>query len=225
MSKRGYFEVIHAPVTPQGPFGRMELRRAAEEAECRNTGWPIGVVLDRGEHGPKPMSDGILAKIVSNVHDSADYWFLGTDGSYYFSRTFVEDSAAYGEQRLRGEKVKVLAFDTRTWRVAEAFLHASKLYEALNIEGETSIAFRITHKGLKDRLMIASDPGRHIRRDRTCQEEEATWNKEIPLNSITSDLKELTFEVVSELFVFFTYAKFGRGLIDGIVDKFLSSRF
>jgi hypothetical protein len=227
MFTHGYLEVIHAPETPQGPFSHKELLRAAEAAQCRNTGWPIGVVLTRREeYRPKPVASGILAKIVS---DTVDYWFLKNDGAFYFARTFVEDSAHFKESRLQGEEVRIIAFDTRTWRVAEAFLHASKLYEALGFGEEISINFQITHKGLKGRVMTATDYGRAftLREGRTCELQDVVdWNplQPIQLGRITPNLKDYTYEVVSHLFDFFDYADIPRQVIDGIVDNFLGVR-
>ena len=82
--QRNYWEVAHYPVGLNNEWDQEELRAAARQAVCHNTGWPIGVVLSSPEFAPKPRADGIKASI-SGVGTDYDYWSLNKSGAFYFA--------------------------------------------------------------------------------------------------------------------------------------------
>src|SRR5215467_11087445 len=130
--EQSYIEVAHYPIGIDRKWSQDELLLAAQKSVCRNTGWPIGVVLTGPELSPKPVSDGIRAVIrTKTLIDRFDFWSLDRRGYFYFLRQFEEDS----DNRV--EPGTTLYFDTRIWRIAEALLHCANLYRALDLPAET----------------------------------------------------------------------------------------
>jgi hypothetical protein len=60
----GYIESAQRLVkTGERRWNQLQLRRAAEAAELRYTGWPIGLVVPQGDSAPIPSPDGIEARL------------------------------------------------------------------------------------------------------------------------------------------------------------------
>ena len=68
-------------------WNQRELLDAARRAELRNTGWPVGVVMDTRSERPNPTAEGIEVKIGDFENGKYDYWILRTDGTS--SLTFI----------------------------------------------------------------------------------------------------------------------------------------
>jgi hypothetical protein len=214
--QKNFWEVAHYPLGLNKEWDQEELRAAARQAKCNNTGWPIGVVLSSPKFAPKPLADGIEASM-SGLGDY-DYWSLNKSGVFYFLRRFEEDS----------EKVKasrVLFFDTRIWRIAEVFLHCSKLYTALGVPATTEISLQISHHDLKHRGLSASRRERAMTMyERECHEEKYTWDAVARLDDIEPNLEELVKAVLGPLFMLFDYWKPDPEVWKSVVTEFLTSR-
>lgn len=215
-----YIEVAHYPIGINAKWSQSELLLAAQKSVCRNTGWPIGVVLTKPELSPKPANDGIRAVIRSTLFKGRfDFWTLNRSGYFYFLRELEEDSDS------RGETGSSLYFDTRIWRIAEALLHCANLYRALEVSAETEIRIRIAHHGLQGRTLQASDPLRAITMSgRISHENESVWAKTVLLGMIEPNLESLVEEISSELFMLFEFWKPDPQAWKGVLQAFLSSR-
>lgn len=206
-------------------WNQHELLAAAQRAELRNTGWPIGLVLQKTGLAPVPTPDGIEASLGCYGSGRAeDFWCFGKDGRYYVSRLFEEDFATPQFTSSEGHPERCIWFDIRIWRIAEVFLHSSTLYRELGIAPEEPYALVINHGGLASREFYVSTPSRHVRRGRICGSTAATWTREVTQDYVTSNLKSLVGEVASGLFVLFDFAQISQEVVDGIVDEFLHSR-
>lgn len=91
--KIGYIESAQRPVQPAGhDWNQHDLLAAAERAELRNTGWPIGLVIHKAGLAPTPTPDGVEARLERHGSGQVeDFWSFRKDGSYYVSRLFEED--------------------------------------------------------------------------------------------------------------------------------------
>ena len=62
--EKGYIESAQRLMQPvDSEWNQHVLLSAAERAELRNTGWPIGVVIRREGLAPVPTPDGIEARL------------------------------------------------------------------------------------------------------------------------------------------------------------------
>ena len=148
--------------------------------------------MTKPEFAPKPTTFGIRAVIESTGR--LDYWALEKRGAFYFLRRLDEDDDADTARRKDHDWVY---FDTRIWRVAEAFLHCAKLYSALDLPLDTPISIRLRHSGLKKRLLGASNRARLMVWNRKTEEDEVDWTKTVPLGSIEAGLEGLVHEATN----------------------------
>lgn len=222
----GYIESGQRLIRPgKLEWNQHELLAAAQRAELRNTGWPIGLVLQRPGLAPVPTPDGIEARLGRYGSGRAeDFWYFRKDGSYYVSRLFEEDFETPHFTSSEGHPERCIWFDVRIWRIAEVFLHSATLYRELGITPEEPYALAVNHRGLETRESYVSTPLRHVSRGRICRSPAATWVREVTQDYVTSNLKSLVAEVASGLFVLFDFAQVSQEVVDGIVDEFLHSR-
>jgi len=194
----GIFEVSHFPDGSTVMLDQVRLVVAAQKAIVRKTGRPIGMVMNKPEFAPKPAADGINATIDDGTN-RFDYWALHQTGAFYFLRLIDED----GDWNRRDED-KWIYFDTRIWRVAEAFLHCSNLYRDLELPTDTPISIQIDHSGLEGRVMGAAN-GRLLHWNRRIEVDRASWTKTVSLGSIELSYEDLTKEVTRALFMLFEF--------------------
>ena len=224
--EKGYIESGQRLIVPAGrEWNQAVLLAAAERAELRNTGWPIGLVIHREGLAPVPTPEGIEARL--GRHGSGqieDFWSLLKDGSYYVSRLFEEDFDSPSFTTSEGHPERAIWFDVRIWRIAEVILHSATLYRELGIPPNEAYVVSVNHRGLEAREFYVSTASRFVFRGRICRSPTATWTKEVTQDYVTSNLKSLVGEVASGLFVLFDFAQVGQEVVDGIVEEFLNSR-
>lgn len=208
---------------PKG-WKAADLLEAARKAELRNTGWPIGLVIDGKGLSPVPTSDGIEARLWHNETVWEDYWSFQNDGSYYVVRRLEEEFEQPNFQTSEGHPTKMLWFDVRLWRIAEILLHGARLYQMLGLTPETPYSLSITHAGLNGREFWASRMDWMLGRGRVAQTDRANWQRELTQDYVVSNLKELVADVAEGLFVLFDFARVPRSTTDQVVETFLRSR-
>jgi hypothetical protein len=218
--EHSFLEVGHCPLGIQRKWSQDELLLAAQKSVCRNTGWPVGVVLRHPQLSPKPVKDGIRAVVrTATFADRFDFWSLDRNGCFYFLRSLEEDSVGPAGPGTH------LYFDTRIWRIAESLLHCANLYRELEVPNETEIRVAITHSGLRGRKLSASDPMRAATMfDRVSHENESKWEKTVPIGTIEPNLEPLVGEVCEELFMLFDYWKPQPEVWKGILQAFIGSK-
>lgn len=208
-------------------WSQAELLRAAEAAELRNTGWPIGLVIHREGLRPEPTKDGIEARLRhyrETPPNWDDYWSFKKDGSYYVARLFEENFERVSYQSSEGHPEKPLWFDVRLWRIAEVVLHSAAIYRELAVPTTEPYVLSVNHVGLQGRELATSNIRRHIRRGQICKVSDVSWQREVSQDLVTSSLKSLVFGIASELFVLFDFFEISEEVVNDIVDQFLSSR-
>jgi len=222
----GYIEAGQRLIQPRKlEWNQHELLAVAQRAEVRNTGWPIGLVLQSPGLAPVPTPEGIEARLSRYGSGRIeDFWYFRKDGSYYVSRLFEENFETPQFTSSEGHPERCIWFDVRIWRIAEVFLHSAALYRELGIPPEEPYVLAVNHRGLEAREFYVSSPLRDVYPGMICHSPTATWMMELTQDYLTSNLKSLIREVASGLFVLFDFAQISQKVIDGIVDKFLHSR-
>lgn len=206
-------------------WGQHDLLKAAERAELKNTGWPIGLVIHKAGLAPVPTPDGIEARLEHlESGQIEDFWSLRKDGNYYVSRLFEEDFRKPSFTTSEGHPNRAIWFDIRIWRIAEVILHSATLYRELGIPPNEPYVLAVNHQGLEGREFYVSTPSRLVHRGRICQSPAVNWTREVTQDYITSNLKSLVGEVTSGLFVLFDFTEVSQEVVGEIVDNFLNSR-
>lgn len=206
-------------------WGQHDLLTAAERAELRNTGWPIGLVIHKEGLAPVPTPDGIEARLEHLESGQVeDFWSLRKDANYYVSRLFEEDFRQPSFTTSGGHPERAIWFDIRIWRIAEVILHSATLYRELGIPPNEPYVLAVNHQGLEGREFYVSTINRSVRRGRICRSPAVNWTREVTQDYVTSNLKSLVGEVTSGFFVLFDFAEVSQEVVGEIVDKFLNSR-
>lgn len=205
-------------------WNQRELLDAARRAELRNTGWPVGVVMDTRSEGPNPTSEGIEVKIGEFETGEYDYWALKTDGRFYFLRKLEEETHKVQGTSSEGIPERAIWWDIRIWRIAEVLLHSARLYRELGIPADSPYYLTINHGGLADREFYSSSFNYFTRRGKFSREPTSSWEKKVTSDIVIGGLNDLTFDVANRLFVLFDFAEVRRDTVAQIVDKFLRSK-
>ena len=223
----GYIESGHRLTRPsEREWTQHELQAAAQRAELRHTGWPIGLVLQRAGLSPVPRPEGIEARLGRyGSGQTEDYWFLRRDGSYYVSRLFEEDFETLPFTSSLGHPERSVWFDIRILRIAEVISHSAALYRELDVPPDEAYLLSVNHRGLEGREFYTSTLSRHVSRGRICHSPVALWTREVTQDYVTSNLKNLVGDVAEGLFALFDFAQIGQQVVDELVDEFLSHRF
>lgn len=192
---------------PQG-----ELLRVADQAQIHTFGWPIGVVLHRGEYRPRPKTDGVVAEIDIGGRGSYDYWALRRDGAFYLLKNLFEDIQKPGQ----------IFFNTRIVRITETLLYAVRLYSGLKAPLDSRILIGMRHGRLKDCVLTAVGQ-RHLS-PRKSAEDEVYTEVETTLEKIESDLVDLVQKFIQQLFVIFDFFKVDRKVLEDIVNNYVAGK-
>jgi len=225
-SGRFYKGIIQVPYGIQ-PMDHPTLLKIARNSECHNTGWPIGVILERPEYKPKPTNNGIrtviktVRSITTDVQEF-DYWALNNRGHFFFMRSNEED---VHRPPKSANDPRVMLFDTTIFRISEILSYSSNLSSELNLKQNDKIRLTLSYEGLKDRVLSSSDMWQSI----LLQGKKGTlneFNKELELQvmEIMPKLKDFVYQIAVELFGSFDFYEPEKTTVDSIVDKFLKSR-
>jgi len=223
----GFMEVCHFCLDSFLQRSQRELLSAAQQAQVRLTGWPIGIVRNNSDESrPRPTNDGILAKVAAELSSPArrsfDYWSLTKSGDFYTLRSLSED--LLDEHRPD----RAIWYDVRIIRATEALLHCSNLYKLLGSEPNAHIEMRVQYGDLRERELTAAPGGWYYSlagRGRNLHEDELNV---VPisfrLGSVETEIVSLVKKLCEPLFVIFDYEEVPDDLYERIVADFLSGR-
>jgi len=227
-SSLGYIESAQTLLGAAGrQWSQAELLRAAEAGQLRNTGWPIGLVIQREGLSPTPTADGIEARLEYYRNTGStwnDYWVFKRDGSYYVVRLFEENFEEPSYRSSRGHPERPLWFDMRLWRIAEVVLHSATIYGALGVSPSEPYLLAANHGGLDGRELATSDLRKYVGPGRICRVTQSRWQREVTQDLVTSTLKQIVYDISNELFMLFDFFDISRQAVNEIVDDFLRSR-
>lgn len=193
---------------------QAQLLQAAERAQIRTSGWPIGVVFEnRDEFRPRPRADGIAAEITTE--DSYDYWALRRNGDFYLFQTLSEDRSA---------RPGTILFDVRILRVTETLLYCRRLYSHLGVSATDLINIGIRHGLLKGRVLAAGGSRYFVHRGPSTTENEVYSEVRVSLSTIESDLVEVVKLLTRDLFMLFDFFEVSDAIYSELVNNFVAGR-
>lgn len=196
---------------------QAKLLDATRAAQIHVFGWPIGVMLDNvPDYRPRPTNDGIVAEIKGEhapFGASYDFWAWRNNGDFYLFQNLFEDELS--------PDVKLLYFDTRIVRLAEALLYCSRVYKRLGVPFDAPVQFAARWAGLKDRKLRASSPTRFLSPRATIENVVAT-SVTIPLTRVRVDLVGVVKQLLDPLFIVFDFLQFQDQIYSQIVNGFVA---
>lgn len=170
--KFGRWTIAHQIVPAAQGKSLRELNAILEQSEGKETGWPIGVVMSKGDLRPRPWNDILEAWIVTQAtYPQLDYWFAKPSGFFYVTRAFHEDIALEEDKPLFEWIIPI-------WRMAEGILHATRVASAYGTIVDC-IQFFARYQGLTNRVLWNNRPIMVAgpARDYVCRTD--VWSKEI----------------------------------------------
>ena len=218
----GFMEICHFLPDSLISKRQVELLSAARQAEVRMHGWPTGVFLDKpGDLLPVPINEGILANVSVDIFGGHlfAYWILTKTGDFYTLTSLTEDER--DEDRSR----KVLWFESRIVRAADALLHCANLYKVLGAEPNAQIEMTVRYGGLRGRTLRAFSLTRPLLPRENLHEDEVS----IPaitfkLGAVQTEMVDLVKKLCEPLFVIFDYAEFPDEIYRQIVTDFVNGK-
>jgi hypothetical protein len=194
---------------------QLDLLNAVRKSEIHTFGWPIGVTLEnRDEYKPRPYGDGIRAEVAIATESVSgrktyDYWAARKNGDFYLLQSLFEDT--------RGERL--IFFNTRIVRVAEALMFASNLYTNLGAPPDANLSVRISHKGLAGRTLTSAGGNRHVF-PRVSRESTSESEVVVTLGKMRETLVDDVRRIVEPMFMLFEFQEFAESIYTDIVRRF-----
>ena len=194
---------------------QLDLLNAVRKSEIHTFGWPIGVTLEnRDEYKPRPYGDGIRAEIAIaeeslSGRQTYDYWATRKNGDFYLLQSLFED--------IRGEKL--VFFNTRIVRVAEALMFASNLYANLGAPSDANLSVRVSHNGLAGRTLTSAGGNRRVL-PRVSRESTSESEIVVTLGKMRGTLVDDVRRIVEPMFMLFEFQEFAESIYTDIVRRF-----
>jgi len=211
-----FMEVVAKPsVTTFAGKALLDLTQAMDRSAIHTFGWPIAPVIYSGDLQPKPVTDGIEARVDEPGH--RDYWTLKRSGEFYF----------IGELFENNRMPDYVFLDTRTNRIAESFLRVGKMYSLLGVPDDETVYFMVKHGNIKGKILGAGSPARIFPIQRKSNVDEVKTEFSIPLKGMV-DIESLKNNVyiavrdLAEMFDMFNPDK--SSFSDPIVEAFVAGR-
>jgi hypothetical protein len=162
-----------------------------------------------------------MSRHVPGIPD--DYWAIKNNGTFYSLKPFEED---YEKPQIHiiGEEhpERVLWYDMRLSRITEVFLHNVALYEALGVGPNEPYEISIGHQGLQGRTFTGYWDFPLLPGKRVSAASEALWTREVTLDTLRVDLKNLVYDVADSLFVLFESADVSKKEFGHRVDRYVA---
>lgn len=215
----GYMEAQVA-VSAHGDWSQQTLLHTVEAANIHTFGWPIGLVLNRDPHRPRPTAGGVVAEVsVSPSGDgwdrsSYDYWSILRNGDFYMLKSLFEDSQTVGDQ---------LFFDTRVVQTTELLMFLARLYTRLEMSPTSQLKITVKYGGLANRRLRAAG-NRHVFERRSTTENEIETTLECSLQDLDAKLVENVKSLLEPLFMLFDFFELSDQIYTELVDNFVNGK-
>jgi len=192
-----------------------QLKQAVDKSAIHTFGWPVAAVIYNQGSEPKAVPGGIEARFSTEGH--RDFWSLKRSGEFYF----------IGELFENNRRPNHVFIDTRTNRIAEAFLRVGKLYSTLGVSNDENIFFLVRHGNIKGKILGAGNTARIFPFERKSNVNEIKTEFSIPLREML-ELEPLKKHVhaavrdLAEMFDMFNPDKIS--FTDPIVEAFVAGK-
>lgn len=221
---RGLMEARYALVDRKLSSSQRVLLDAADKAQIKTFGWPIGIVLNQPEKRPRPITDGIISEVLikgeerlSGVRSSYDYWALNRTGDYYLLKNLFEDNS----NRKPGD---FLFFNTRIVRITEVLLHCARLYSNLQVDPSERVSISIHHGGIAGRKLASSSPSRMLSTNPESVENNVETEITVKLSSLESDLVSNVKYIAEPIFALFDFYEFADKIYEDLIQDFVDGK-
>ena len=210
----GFLEIKMAIRDSDLDIPQRGLLRAADAAQVKTFGWPLGVVIDTDEDRPRSMADGIVAEINAPEGKQYDYWAIRKDGAFYLLKNLFEDS----------ESTERIYYAHRVMRITEALLYADRLYTSLGVPQESHVVIGIRHGGLRGRTIGGARYTKFTRHRHISHENQFCTQKEAVLGEIKPDIVDLVRSFTEPLFELFDFFAIDNSTLQKIVNNYVNGK-
>lgn len=206
-----------------------EYEELLRQAVPHNTGWPVFLFLSRQELAPREVegaiecwlgAPGVERSLIDAAH--SDFWRALPTGRQFLMRGYQED----GQDTFPPSSI----FDTTLpiWRMGEALLHAERLSRLLRKKegAHISVQFRAIYTGLSGRVLRSwANPLSDLWFEgHAARSDEAVLEANVTAETITEQLGEHLFPMVSSLFERFGVTGLTIARLKTEAEKLLNSR-
>ncbi|MCC2642551.1 MAG: hypothetical protein K0S45_2964 [Nitrospira sp.] len=137
------------------------------------------------------------------------YWAARRNGDFYLLQSLFED--------MHDEKL--VFFNTRIVRVAEALMFASNLYTNLGASPDANLSVRVCHEGLASRTLTSAGGNRHVF-PRVSRESTSESEVVVMLDKMRETLVDDVSRIVEPMFMLFEFQEFAESIYTDIVRRF-----
>jgi hypothetical protein len=216
IGKADFYEVCASIAPATEPRAQRLLVDAVAKSNIDTFGWPIGVVIQRDESRPRPLLDGVYAKVVWSEKSTYDFWALSRTGDFYLLKTLSEDALG---------RPDVLFFNTRVVRVAETVMFLTRLYRDLGAGEQSVVHLAIRHAGLDHRPLAAvGSRSWGFQRTRTSVEPEVITATDFSLREAEAGLADIVRALLAPLFAVYEFFELSDSVYADIVEKFVNGQ-
>ena len=197
------------------------LLEALRQADHGYTGWPPFWVPTRKAIAPYPFDRGVECwlgqpeaerALIDAAH--SNFWRAALDARLYLRRGYQEDGA---DVLTPGT---VFDLTLPVWRVGEAMLHAHHLAQAIEVQPNAQVQFRVHFAGLAGReLKSWANPYRDVIDTHRCRILEATEAVSCQAGDIDERLPNLVHALLSPVYERFDFFQLPTGLVQEELGK------
>jgi len=188
----------------------------------RETGWPIGLFMERENSRPY-ATDGLieawLGERQSKEAGHSDFWRASPQGEFATFRGYQDDDIA-NEGRAPGECLNWLVF---VWRVGELLLYLDRFAKEF---AEAGSAAQVTMRwtGLRGRRLVNTSSEYHLADIYRCHDDVVETSLRIANGTVDANMSELVGELTRPLFDAFDFFELSKTIRDAELQKLLRRR-
>lgn len=200
------------------------LLQTLKSSNPRPSGWPLWVILQNSpdeDKRPQHHSDRWQAFI--DASNTLDFWMVTEKKCFYHYRALRDDMNGSTTAQAKAEKLNEIDFVWQVENICDAIATGLAFAQALNEDGDATLAFAFKWTKLKNRYLTAwAHPARYIDCESKSNTDECSHEVNISINATRANIVNYTYEVACHLFLTFGgYDRIARDTIADIVINYL----
>lgn len=200
---KGYWQGAYSIIPQLSGVTLTQLNDRISKCEGRETGWPIGITLERDGARPYPNNGCVetwLAELFREP-DSCDFWRACPNGNFAIIRGYEDDAPNRSGEAPGSEFDFILPI----WRVGEFLLHGYRFAREFSPDG-ASLEVSLKWTGLNNRTLQTRVPRYVPAFNRVCHQDEVVSSLVIDdAFSIEPNLINLVNELTTPLYEAFNF--------------------
>ena len=221
--QKGYWQGVYTVIPEIQGLNLGTLKDGLQKCIGRETGWPIGLILNKDGVRPYPHEGCVevwLAEAHPDEPDSSDFWKACPNGNFVSIRGLEEDSNRW----QKGSPGSSFDFILPVWRVGELLLHASRFVKEFSPEGR-SLIITVKWTGLSGRYLTTSSQKYFRVMDRKATQNEVSTTIIIQdAFSIITNLAELVEQLTLSLYEVFDFFQIPKQTIVNELNEMRNRR-